>query len=161
MCARKVTGDYEVGYGKPPQATRFRPGQSGNPKGRPKGSTNVFALIEKLLQQRVSVRQDGQVRSLTQLEVMLTTLIRRAMQGDLKAVTAVLKLQEHATERQEAAQAEADQPRYGVLVVPAPLTPEQWMERYGTQFPDQVDWEGDLAREAAAKAAEPGGVPDC
>jgi Family of unknown function (DUF5681) len=28
---------YAVGHGKPPEATRFKPGQSGNPKGRPKG----------------------------------------------------------------------------------------------------------------------------
>jgi hypothetical protein len=32
--------DYEVGYGKPPVATRFKPGQSGNPKGRPRGAGN-------------------------------------------------------------------------------------------------------------------------
>ena len=31
---------YDVGYGKPPKDTRFKPGQSGNPKGRPKGSKN-------------------------------------------------------------------------------------------------------------------------
>ena len=31
---------YEVGYGKPPKDTRFKPGQSGNPSGRPKGATN-------------------------------------------------------------------------------------------------------------------------
>ncbi len=30
--------DYEVGYGKPPSRTRFRSGQSGNPRGRPKGT---------------------------------------------------------------------------------------------------------------------------
>lgn len=35
-----VRPGYEVGYGKPPEATRFRPGQSGNPKGRPKGAKN-------------------------------------------------------------------------------------------------------------------------
>ena len=35
---------YEVGYGKPPQATRFQPGKSGNPKGRPKGSRNRTKL---------------------------------------------------------------------------------------------------------------------
>jgi hypothetical protein len=32
---------YEVGYGKPPENTRFKPGQSGNPKGRPKGAKNT------------------------------------------------------------------------------------------------------------------------
>ncbi len=32
--------DYEVGYGKPPAATRFKPGRSGNPRGRPRGAKN-------------------------------------------------------------------------------------------------------------------------
>jgi Family of unknown function (DUF5681) len=32
-----MAGDYEVGYGKPPARSRFSKGQSGNPKGRPKG----------------------------------------------------------------------------------------------------------------------------
>jgi hypothetical protein len=31
-------GEYEVGFGKPPEQTRFKKGRSGNPKGRPKGS---------------------------------------------------------------------------------------------------------------------------
>src|SRR5437868_239041 len=31
---------YDVGYGKPPASTRFKPGQSGNPKGRPRGAKN-------------------------------------------------------------------------------------------------------------------------
>jgi len=160
MCARKVTGDYAVGYGKPPQATRFRKGQSGNPKGRPKGSTHLYSVLEKILRQTVAIRQDGQTRRLSQLEVVLTALTRKAMQGDGKATSDLLKLMAKLTERQEALQAETDQPRYGVLVVPAPLTPEEWLERYGTQFPDQVDWEGDLARAAAAKAEQPGDDPD-
>ena len=38
--------DYDVGYGKPPKATRFRKGQTGNPKGRPKTSKNVGTMLE-------------------------------------------------------------------------------------------------------------------
>ncbi|MGK7651962.1 DUF5681 domain-containing protein [Roseovarius sp. B08] len=37
---QKTDADYEVGYAKPPANTRFKPGQSGNPKGRPKGAKN-------------------------------------------------------------------------------------------------------------------------
>lgn len=35
---------YEVGYAKPPKSTRFQKGQSGNPKGRPRGSKNKAKL---------------------------------------------------------------------------------------------------------------------
>lgn len=44
---------YEVGYGKPPVATRFRPGQSGNQKGRPKGARNRTDRIHALNKERM------------------------------------------------------------------------------------------------------------
>jgi hypothetical protein len=47
---RPPSDSYEVGYGKPPETTRFRPGQSGNPNGRPRGKKNtVPALHEERL----------------------------------------------------------------------------------------------------------------
>jgi hypothetical protein len=41
----RSTKDYEVGYGRPPIHTRFKPGQSGNPAGRPKGAQNFATEI--------------------------------------------------------------------------------------------------------------------
>src|SRR5262249_2514390 len=46
---------YAVGYGNPPQATQFKPGQSGNPGGRPKGSKNFASLIESELNKRIDI----------------------------------------------------------------------------------------------------------
>ena len=51
--------NYEVGYGKPPKHTRFKPGQSGNPKGRKPGSKNVMTLLEQTLFDTVKVRENG------------------------------------------------------------------------------------------------------
>ena len=47
------TGDYEVGYGKPPRHSRFVKGQSGNPRGRPAGAKNFTTLLEEALNEPV------------------------------------------------------------------------------------------------------------
>jgi hypothetical protein len=57
--------EYEVGYKKPPQRSRFKKGESGNPNGRPRGSKNLATLLEKELRQRVVVNENGRRRSIT------------------------------------------------------------------------------------------------
>ena len=54
---REKSGDYEVGYRKPPVNTRFKSGQSGNPKGRPRGSKGFATLMRKALSETVLVRE--------------------------------------------------------------------------------------------------------
>jgi hypothetical protein len=74
--------DYQVGYGKPPQHTRFKKGESGNPTGRPKGSKNLTTLLEKELKQRVVVTENGRRRSITKQEAMVKHLVDKAVSGD-------------------------------------------------------------------------------
>jgi hypothetical protein len=74
--------DYPVGYGKPPQHTRFKKGESGNPTGRPKGSKNLTTLLEKELKQRVVVTENGRRRSITKQEAMVKHLVNKAVSGD-------------------------------------------------------------------------------
>jgi hypothetical protein len=74
--------DYQVGYGKPPQHTRFKKGESGNPTGRPKGSKNLTTLLEKELKQRVVITENGRRRSITKQEAMVKHLVNKAVSGD-------------------------------------------------------------------------------
>lgn len=83
----------KVGYGQPPVATRFQKGRSGNPKGRPKGSRNLQNCLEDVLGQRVSVIIDGRTRKLTKVEITVRRLVDAALRGDLKAISAIIKLQ--------------------------------------------------------------------
>ena len=84
--------DYEVGYKKPPVGTRFQRGQSGNPKGRPKGSLNLATALAAALAERVTIRENGEVRRITKLDAMVKQVVNKAAGGDLRAVKDVVYL---------------------------------------------------------------------
>jgi hypothetical protein len=77
---------YEIGYGKPPLRTRFRKGQSGNPKGRPKGSLNTATMLERILREIVVINEGGRRKKITKLEAALKQLVNKAASGDLAAI---------------------------------------------------------------------------
>src|SRR5262245_11040533 len=64
-------GDYDVGYGKPPVQSRFKRGQSGNPKGRPKGARNFSTDVKATLKAPVKVTRDGRPRKVSTQEAAL------------------------------------------------------------------------------------------
>ena len=84
--------DFPVGYGKPPTKTQFKKGQSGNPKGRPKGSTNLDELIRKLLMKPVTVTQNGKATKVPTIEALLAKAISRAASGDHRALKLILDM---------------------------------------------------------------------
>jgi hypothetical protein len=83
-------GKYEVGYGKPPRHTRFQKGQSGNPKGRPRGSRNLATLVEDELRERVVVNEYGRRRRITKQEAMVKHLVNKAVSGDRQLIQLLL-----------------------------------------------------------------------
>jgi hypothetical protein len=87
-----MAGEYDVGYRRPPKATRFKPGQSGNPKGRPKGNANLATDLAAELNEQITVREGGQARRLTKQRALIKSLTARALQGDVRATTALLAL---------------------------------------------------------------------
>jgi uncharacterized protein DUF5681 len=83
-------GDYAVGYGKPPQHTRFVKGQSGNPRGRPPGAKNMKTLLSKALNELVVVTEPGGRRKVSKREAIVTQLVNRSAKADYKAIQILL-----------------------------------------------------------------------
>src|ERR1044071_2470477 len=90
--SRRKVGDYVVGKGRPPKATRWKPGQSGNPKGRPKGSKNAATMAKAALGRKVVATVNGVRRKLTVAEIAYRRLADKAMAGDQKAFNYLLTL---------------------------------------------------------------------
>jgi Family of unknown function (DUF5681) len=77
---------FEIGFGKPPEHSRFRKGRSGNPKGRPKGRRNLATVLERTLQEKVVINEHGVRRTVTKLEAAVKQLVNKAASGDLAAL---------------------------------------------------------------------------
>ena len=84
--------DYEVGYGKPPRHTRFKKGQSGNPRGRPKGSKNLPTLLSEALNESVVVAENGRRRKITMRQAIIKQLVKRSATADLRAMKILLDM---------------------------------------------------------------------
>ena len=84
--------DYEVGYKKPPSHTRFKAGQSGNPKGRKKGCISVEAATFSELNSKVKIREGDQEYSVTKLAALIKSRINAALKGDRHAFADVMRL---------------------------------------------------------------------
>ncbi len=134
---------YEVGYGRPPEATKFRPGQSGNPSGRPKGSKNLATLVLKHLQTKVTVRENGRERRMSKLDVGLTKMMNRfAEKGELNLFNDLRKL--------------FDRPEAQTIVIQLPvdvtrLTMKQLLRAFDENW-DRVEYRTMLARQEMASA---------
>ena len=84
--------DYEVGYGKPPRHTRFKKGQSGNPRGRACGSKNLKTLLSEALNEPVIVTENGRRRKITKREAIVRQVVDCSATPDLRAVRIVFDL---------------------------------------------------------------------
>jgi hypothetical protein len=83
---------YKVGYGRPPRAKQFKPGKSGNPKGRPKGSLNLVNDLAAELSEQIAVREGGRTRRISKQRALIKSLLAKGIQGEVRAAAAVLAL---------------------------------------------------------------------
>ena len=98
--------DYEVGYRKPPRHTRFKPGVSGNPRGRPKDAKNLSTLVHDALNEQVVVAENGRRRKVSKRQAIITQLVNLSAQADLKAMQMLLAIMQDIEHRSEAEPAE-------------------------------------------------------
>lgn len=77
--------DYEVGYGKPPKHTQFKPGQSGNPRGRPRGTKNLKTDLMEELGEKIVVREGEETRRVSKQRAVVKTLVAKTLKGDARA----------------------------------------------------------------------------
>jgi len=78
------SNSYMVGYGKPPKNRQFKPGRSGNPGGRPRGSLNIATILQRELGEKVTIDEGRQKKTMTKLEVATRRIVERATCGELK-----------------------------------------------------------------------------
>jgi len=83
--------DY-VGYGHPPKKNQFKPGQSGNKAGRPKGVRNVETDLDDLLNGRMVIRDAGGERSVSRQFGLMLGLFAKGVKGDSRAGLELLKM---------------------------------------------------------------------
>jgi hypothetical protein len=88
---RSSPASYSVGYSKPPSKHWFKPGQSGNPKGRPKGTKNTATVLRNILDRKVEMRIGGILRKVTVREAMLMRFAEAGLKGDTKAAGFLLQ----------------------------------------------------------------------
>jgi hypothetical protein len=89
---RSESDGYEVGYKKPPEYSRFQKGQSGNKKGRPKGSKNLKTETIEELSETVKVRIGDREVSVSKHRALIKILTLKAMKGDMRALNTLLNL---------------------------------------------------------------------
>lgn len=90
---------YETGYGKPPRHTRFKKGESGNPKGRRKGSRNLASDLESALQEQVTINEGGVRKKVTKKQAALKQIANKAASGDVNSLRMLISLLQFLEQR--------------------------------------------------------------
>lgn len=83
--------EYSIGYKKPPHHSQYQPGQSGNPRGRPKKAFVGIEIVAEL-NRRVTVRENGVEQKMSKAAALAKSLVARALAGDMRAIAHLIRL---------------------------------------------------------------------
>ena len=123
-----ATGDYAVGYAKPPKATQFQPGKSGNLAGRPRGRPSLDEIILEEAARIIKMSVGDKVTHIDRDRALVRKLFERAFAGDMRAMQMLISLLSRAQTKFDGGEG-----------AEAPLTEEELAEL------DRAEAEGKLA----------------
>src|SRR6185295_19124650 len=86
----KASTTDDVGYRRPPKQHQFKPGRSGNPKGRPKGSKNESTILRGILDRKIQTQSGGRTRKISILEGILLRIVEDSLRGNTKSAAFLL-----------------------------------------------------------------------
>ncbi len=86
----RADSTYPIGYKRPPSHTQFKPGQSGNTNGRPKGAKNFATIFQEELHAKIEVTENGKRKQISKRQAIVKQHVNKAAAGDAKAATVVL-----------------------------------------------------------------------
>jgi Family of unknown function (DUF5681) len=87
---KNSNAEYAIGYGKPPAHSRFRKGQSGNPRGRVKGTKNLKTDLTEELRERIQVREGHRTLKISKQRGIVKTLVAMTLKGDARAANLLM-----------------------------------------------------------------------
>jgi hypothetical protein len=82
--------DHIARYQRPPRNGQFKPGQSGNLLGRPKGSKNIKTYVNEHLNKKIPIIEGGKTRKAPRAEAIAIQLVNQAAKGEPKGLAAVM-----------------------------------------------------------------------
>jgi hypothetical protein len=83
---------YSVGHKRPPQHTRFKAGQSGNPKGKAIGTLNLKNDLEQEFSERIPIREGDRSFRISKLRALLKATMAKGVNGDIRAANILFQL---------------------------------------------------------------------
>jgi len=128
---KKPTGDYTVGYARPPKEHQIKKGERQNPKGRPKSKKSSEIDISALLDEPVKVMAGGKERDMSPFEASLRQQAKRALAGHLPSIIKFVKICEEYGVIALPLVEEVG----GVLVAPKGVNFNDWFESVTEEVP--------------------------